>query len=394
MKKIFLLSTVIILGNMVSLKTVAQSDELIIDCSGLSNTTVECNGDLPFFNNLEEFIAAGGSVSSATYDIDTFGFSDTSNGNFCPEIITRSYFIINTNGDTARCSMQFVIQDVTSPLLILPDKQCDCCNTYPVYSSITEVLAYQADGNQIADNCALDSVGNLTLIEENIRDTADLIIYERTYQLGDRCGNTTAALEKIYLHHNLAPIVVNDSATTTINTAIDISVTANDYDPYTNLSPLSLSVVIGPSHGNVLIDKQTGTITYTPDADYVGSDIFRYTICDDAIPCMPECGEAIVFITVQGNVTTAVALNEITNNSAFTIFPNPTNGQFKIELKEADTAAQIKIVDSMGHLVREMNHHPYGSRIIDIDLSDCPCGTYAIILTQNQKKSSKQIVIK
>ncbi|WP_297093228.1 Ig-like domain-containing protein [uncultured Draconibacterium sp.] len=393
MKLISLLSAVIFLGNLVSLNAVGQSVTFSIDCSGLSATVIECDEELPSYSNLEEFIAAGGAYSS-TYDIDTFGFSDISDGNTCPETITRSYFIINTNGDTASCSLQYVIQDITAPLLILPDKYCSCCNTFPVYSSVSDVLEYQAEGNAITDNCSLDSTIKIALLSQITIDSEDLIIYERTYQLSDRCGNTATAVEYIYVHHNTAPNVQNDSATTNINTAIDIVVTANDYDLKSNLNLESLNVLTGPSHGNVLINTQTGTITYTPDEDYVGPDIFRYTICDDGIPCMPECAEAIVFITVQGDVNTAVALEEIATGSEFTIYPNPNNGRFKIKLKETQSKAQLRIVDSMGQLIRKMSIEPSESKIIDVDLSDCTAGTYTVVLTQNDQRISKPIVIK
>jgi len=84
------------------------------------------------------------------------------------------------------------------------------------------------------------------------------------------------------------------------NVPVVINVLKNDYDPdlKSNVPKDSLQILIQPKNGTVEIDERTGLVTYTPKFGFTGSDIFKYKICDDGIPCEPECGEAFVFITV------------------------------------------------------------------------------------------------
>ncbi len=41
----------------------------------------------------------------------------------------------------------------------------------------------------------------------------------------------------------------------------------------------------------------TGAVTYTPDANFNGSDTFTYEVCDDGVPVL--CDTATVTITVD-----------------------------------------------------------------------------------------------
>ena len=75
---------------------------------------------------------------------------------------------------------------------------------------------------------------------------------------------------------NSAPDAVNDSVTTDEDTSVSISVLGNDTDP--NGDSLSISSVDQPAHGAAAIN---GTdVTYTPTADFSGTDSFNYTISD------------------------------------------------------------------------------------------------------------------
>ena len=114
----------------------------------------------------------------------------------------------------------------------------------------------------------------------------------------DQSGNIGSCTVEFVVLGNIPPNVQNDSAITAVNVPVEIPVTRNDYDLKTNINLESLGVLVGPGHGSVVIDKTTGSAMYTPDRNFVGSDIFYYEICDDGIPCKPECGRAIVFVTV------------------------------------------------------------------------------------------------
>jgi len=75
---------------------------------------------------------------------------------------------------------------------------------------------------------------------------------------------------------NNPPTAVDDSDMTDENTPVTIDVLANDIDPEND--SLTITGVTQGSNGSVSIDD--ATITYTPNNDYNGSDVFSYTISD------------------------------------------------------------------------------------------------------------------
>jgi hypothetical protein len=96
---------------------------------------------------------------------------------------------------------------------------------------------------------------------------------------------------------NSLPTARNDSATTKEDEQVAINVIANDSDSDGAIDPASVMLVpgSGPSHGQI-VSINNGTITYQPDANYYGSDSFRYTVKDnEGFESLP----ATVSITVQ-----------------------------------------------------------------------------------------------
>ena len=94
--------------------------------------------------------------------------------------------------------------------------------------------------------------------------------------------------------------VEDDTVTTDEDTPVDVDIYANDNDIPTDGT---LTINDNPDHGRVTIDTK-GTpndpsddvVTYTPDADYHGSDTFEYTVCDNASP--KHCDTATVTVTI------------------------------------------------------------------------------------------------
>ncbi|MCB0178821.1 MAG: tandem-95 repeat protein [Anaerolineae bacterium] len=75
---------------------------------------------------------------------------------------------------------------------------------------------------------------------------------------------------------NTPPLAVNDSVTTDEDTPVTIDVLDNDSDD--DGDTLTIAAVTQPTNGNVT--NNTIDVTYTPAADYCGSDSFGYTAND------------------------------------------------------------------------------------------------------------------
>ena len=93
---------------------------------------------------------------------------------------------------------------------------------------------------------------------------------------------------------NDVPVALDDSATTNEDVPALIDVLSNDTDVEGGLPPSGVSVVLGPTHGGAAVDPTAGAITYTPQANFHGSDSFTYQVCDAAA----ACDTAVVTITV------------------------------------------------------------------------------------------------
>lgn len=120
----------------------------------------------------------------------------------------------------------------------------------------------------------LNADGSFTYTpDENFNGTDSFV-----YQAHD--GNTTSNLATVTITVNAindAPIAADDTITTDEDVAINIPVLNNDTDIDADM--LSVESTTMPDNGSVVVNAN-GTITYTPDADFHGSDSFGYTIKD------------------------------------------------------------------------------------------------------------------
>ena len=98
------------------------------------------------------------------------------------------------------------------------------------------------------------------------------------YQIVDADGQTSVAVVIIDLTEAPdPPVATPDVDSTNEETPVTVNVLANDFDD--NGDPLSVSLVSQPNNGSVVLD-QDGTITYTPNANFNGTDTFSYEISD------------------------------------------------------------------------------------------------------------------
>ncbi len=114
-----------------------------------------------------------------------------------------------------------------------------------------------------------------------------------TYDVCDPDGLCDTATVTVTVNSvNDAPVANDDTATTDEDTAVDIDVLGNDSD--IDGDPLTIDSVTQPANGTVVIDDG-GTVTYTPNPDFNGTDTFTYTVCDpDGL-----CDTATVTVTVD-----------------------------------------------------------------------------------------------
>ena len=82
---------------------------------------------------------------------------------------------------------------------------------------------------------------------------------------------------------NIAPTAVDDSASTSRNTSVTFSVTANDFDSDGTVDVTTVALTGGgiTLNGGTVVTNGDGTVTYTPRRNYRGTDSFTYTVNDN-----------------------------------------------------------------------------------------------------------------
>src|SRR5439155_319271 len=121
---------------------------------------------------------------------------------------------------------------------------------------------------------ALNANGSFTYTPAAGYTGADSFTYKANDgQLDSNVATVTITVSPV----NDAPVARDDSATTDEDTAVVINVLANDSD--VDGDSLTAAVVSGPSHGT-LTPSANGTCTYTPAANFNGSDSFTYKAND------------------------------------------------------------------------------------------------------------------
>jgi len=114
------------------------------------------------------------------------------------------------------------------------------------------------------------------------------------YEVCDLTSLCDTAVVTVTVNAVEDPPDANDDATSTNeDNAVTVNVAANDTDPENNLDVSSASVSTPPGNGGA-VSNGDGTITYTPNLNFNGTDSFTYQICDTT----SLCSTASVTVTV------------------------------------------------------------------------------------------------
>jgi hypothetical protein len=112
----------------------------------------------------------------------------------------------------------------------------------------------------------------------------------------------TATVTVTIISVNNPPIANNDTDTTNEDTPVITDVLANDNDANDALGSIdstSVTIIANPVNGIVSVNPITGEITYTPNPNFNGTDIYVYEVCDNGNPLPALCDQAVVSITVN-----------------------------------------------------------------------------------------------
>ena len=116
------------------------------------------------------------------------------------------------------------------------------------------------------------------------------------------------------------PTADSQTVTTLLNTPITLTLTASDLDD----SSFSFTIAGDPTHGNISsFDSSTGSVTYTPNNGFTGTDSFTFVASDVVNTSAP----ATITITVgiPTSTPTSTATSTPTNTPTSTLTSTPVN---------------------------------------------------------------------
>ena len=141
------------------------------------------------------------------------------------------------------------------------------------YNAVTHVITYE-----IPTTSGTDSFQWTIQTDEDVPQTSNAGIYTIVIDCAE------------------APTAVADATCANCGEVTTIDILANDTITGSTINPQSVTITESPTNGTVVVNTD-GTVDYTPNAGYAGSDTFKYTVFNTAVP-PSESNEVTVTITV------------------------------------------------------------------------------------------------
>ncbi|RFC53657.1 HYR-like domain-containing protein [Brumimicrobium aurantiacum] len=288
-------------NNIDVIQTITINDDTNPTGTAPADVTVQCIGDVPAVDVTLITDEADNCTTTPTVS----HVSDVSDGNTCPEIITRTYRIQDDCGNFTDLNQTITINDDTNPTGTAPaDLTFQCVTDIPApdVSLITDE----------ADNCTVNpTVTHVSDVSDG--NTCPEII-TRTYNIADDCGNSINVTQNFIIYDDINP-TGTAPADVTVQCigdvpAVDITAITDEADNCT-VNPV-VAHVSDVSDGNTCPEVITRTYSITDTCGNSINVVQTITINDDINPT----GSAPADVTVQciGDVPT-VDVNAITDEA-------------------------------------------------------------------------------
>ena len=200
-----------------------------------------------------------------------------------------TYTISDGQGGTSTTTVNVTVNAVDDPSTLIPDWQnidedttlngnvLD--NDSDVDSSL-EITSFSVSGTNYnaGDTATINGVGTLLMLANGDYILTPALNYNGSLPAVAYTTNTglTSTLNITVDPVNDEPVATALNITTNEDVAVTDQVIATDIDG----DSLSYTITSSAANGSVVIDADTGVFTYTPDADYNGSDNFVVTVTD------------------------------------------------------------------------------------------------------------------
>ncbi|MCK5759443.1 MAG: T9SS type A sorting domain-containing protein, partial [Clostridiales bacterium] len=411
--------------------TIVKSTLPVITCP--ENINVECISDLP--------VADISLVTATGNNVTVTHVGDLSDGNTCPEIISRTYRARDEDDNSVDCIQLITIYDNTPPVISCPG---------PIsVGSIEEIPVVDVSLVSATDNCSNSLT--ITHVSDSYDEDNCSGIMTRVYMATDDCGNSTICTQLITVNDINPPIIICPA---------DIEVSCHSDIPPVDIS----SVAAADNCGNIVVshiedvsDGQTCPETIlrvysaTDESGNYVECTHSITVMDNIAPILVDIPEDITVscnnipepdvVTATDNCTADEMINiefielansvedckgaivrqwiatdacgniamdyqtiivspvtgidNISSNQGLLVYPNPSNGEFTLNyLPEILGQVVMQVLDISGKIVFDKVYHSNGSEISElVQLSDRSKGIYYVRLSTDTKVVYRKIIV-
>ena len=317
-------------------------------------------------------------------------------------LYTISYTICATRDADRACATSFIVIDVISPTVTPTIVVKGETFTYTGTPLVGNVLT-----NEVLNGVPNPSVNSVTISvlppmpgvnepflnpstgEVMVPPTAPAGTYTISYSVcakgTSECGTgtVTVIVPQTASPTGEAPIAIDDVANTLRNTPVTVNVMAND----TTRSATAPNVVGTPLNGTTIVNAD-GSITYTPNNDFVGTDSFVYELCNTE-----GCATATVRVEVA---------NKLVPYNGMSVNGDGQNDYFHIAGIENYPDNVVRIYNRWGVEVFNTNGYDNATNVfrglstgrVTIEAPDLlPQGTYFYIIEYTDENNQKQKLV-
>jgi len=245
--------------------------------------------------------------------------------------------------------------------------------------------------NTLLPNASIVATGAYTITAANalagevINQATVTALDPKNIVVEDKSGSGTNADDFTITILAKPPNAINDAALFKQNTTVIINVLQNDIGVSSPLVVTSISIITPPLHGNLVINTN-GTISYTPNQNYKGADVFTYTVKDvngltsntatvslTVGATIPEAVDDNAKTELNKEIKIDIIANDIPDGSPLNvntvIFTSPANGRI-IDNKDGTITytpnPNFAGTDEFNYTVKDENGNITNSAIVKI----------------------------
>jgi len=265
-------------GNSIDVsQTITINDITPPTASNPASVYAECLADVP----LPDVSVVTDEADNCTSSPVVLFVGDLSDGNTCPEIITRTYSVSDECGNSITVNQTITVHDLTPPTASNPppvNVQCLADVPAPDISVVSDA----------SDNCTAPVIAFVSDVSDGSTCPETIT---RTYSVTDECGNSVTVEQTITVNDATDPVISGCPADIVVSAdPVTCDAVVNWIEP-TAADNCSLADFTGSHIPGSTFSMGTSIVTYTAtdDCGNTATCTFNISVVDDTGPVITSC---------------------------------------------------------------------------------------------------------